>query len=69
MTHAQAAAFITAQTALFTAEMHGMLEENKWRTDCGNGIAYCDSEFSALIKSYPCLHHDNVIQLFRESTD
>jgi len=65
MTHAEAAAFITAQTALLNCRVAGMMAENAHRMNCGNSIAYGEDAFIAVEREFAgVIGHNAALELF-----
>jgi len=67
MTPEQAAAYVSAQTALFNCEVAGMVAENTDRVATNLPIRYLVMDFKALAARYEgVLGHNAVIGLFNE---
>lgn len=65
MTPEQKAAFITAQAALFNAEIASMTAENMQRAALGHSMAYGAEQFEEVIRKYEgVLGHNAVITFF-----
>lgn len=61
----QKAVFVKAQAALLNAEVAKMQAENQHCMNCGNAIAYADSEFEAVITKYEAtIGYNAVLALF-----
>lgn len=69
MNAAQAAAFISAQTALLNCRVAGMTAENQLRLSTVGVAAYGDEAFAALERQYEyILGHNAVLTLYQGCT-
>lgn len=66
MTSAQAAAYVSAQSAAMLAELEGMKAANREREARGEAMAYGEDAFMALAGRFG-VNHNAVIDLFQRA--